>query len=68
MAVERVLLSRTTDGTHVLTSDVPVGVAVIGYGLYTSYAYPAGPERVNAHETGDTRILCCDRGDESRSA
>jgi hypothetical protein len=26
------------------------------------------PERVNAFETGDMRILCCDRGDESRSA
>jgi type I restriction enzyme R subunit len=25
-------------------------------------------ERVNAFETGDMRILCCDRGDESRSA
>lgn len=42
MGVERVLLAATEGGAHVITSDVPVGVTVIGYGKYTSYAYPAG--------------------------
>ena len=29
-------------GAHTLTSDVPVGIQVIGYGQYTSYQYPGG--------------------------
>ena len=28
----------------------------------------SAPERVNASETGEKRILCCDRGAERRSA
>ena len=42
MAVERVLLTKTPDEVHLLTSDVPVGVTVLGYGHSTSYAYAAG--------------------------
>lgn len=30
------------DGAHVLTSQKPVGVQVIGFGDYTSFQYPAG--------------------------
>jgi len=29
-------------GAHVLISDQPVGIQVLGYGLYTSYQYPGG--------------------------
>ena len=29
-------------GAHLLTSDMPVGLQVIGYGAYTSYQYPGG--------------------------
>lgn len=42
MGVERVLLPAKDGGAHVLTSDVPVGVTVLGYGKFASYAYPAG--------------------------
>jgi hypothetical protein len=30
------------DGSHVLESDKPVGLQVMGYGNYTSYQYPGG--------------------------
>lgn len=30
------------DGSHVLESDKPVGLQVLGYGDYTSYQYPGG--------------------------
>jgi hypothetical protein len=30
------------DGAHKLTSDKPVGIQVLGFGLYTSYQYPGG--------------------------
>ncbi|MGZ3405527.1 MAG: IgGFc-binding protein [Polyangia bacterium] len=29
-------------GQHTLTSDVPMGIQVLGYGQYTSYQYPGG--------------------------
>jgi hypothetical protein len=29
-------------GAHTLTSDVPMGIQVLGYGQYTSYQYPGG--------------------------
>jgi len=29
-------------GSHTLTSDVPMGIQVLGYGQYTSYQYPGG--------------------------
>jgi IgGFc binding protein len=29
-------------GAHTLTSNMPVGIQVMGYGLYTSYQYPGG--------------------------
>lgn len=29
-------------GAHNLTSDKPIGIQVLGYGLYTSYHYPGG--------------------------
>ncbi|MCC6644331.1 MAG: IgGFc-binding protein [Polyangiaceae bacterium] len=38
----RVKLPPGKAGAHVLTSDVPVGLQVIGYGKYTSYQYPGG--------------------------
>jgi hypothetical protein len=37
-----VKLGAGKDGAHVLESDQPVGLQVIGYGKYTSYQYPAG--------------------------
>jgi hypothetical protein len=40
--VRRVPLDPTTGGAHVLTSDEPVGIQVMGYGNYTSYQYPGG--------------------------
>jgi hypothetical protein len=40
--VTRVMLPKGGSGSHVLVADKPVGVQVIGYGLFTSYQYPAG--------------------------
>jgi hypothetical protein len=40
--VSRVHLGAGNNGAHVLTSTVPVGIQVLGYGLYTSYQYPGG--------------------------
>jgi hypothetical protein len=40
--VARVLLADNGQGGHVLTSDLPVGIQVLGYGAYTSYQYPGG--------------------------
>jgi hypothetical protein len=40
--VYRVKLGPGNKGAHVLTSDHPVGLQVIGYGQYTSYQYPGG--------------------------
>lgn len=37
-----VKLGPGKDGAHVLESDKPVGLQVVGYGKYTSYQYPAG--------------------------
>ncbi len=39
--VWRTELGRTTE-SHVLTSTLPVGLQVMGYGAYTSYTYPGG--------------------------
>jgi hypothetical protein len=40
--VARVKLGPGPSGAHVLQSDEPVGLQVIGYGAYTSYQYPGG--------------------------
>jgi IgGFc binding protein len=40
--VVRAKLGAGVDGAHVLISNQPVGLQVIGYGLYTSYQYPGG--------------------------
>ena len=40
--VARVALGAGNGGAHVLESDQPVGVQVLGYGAYTSYQYPGG--------------------------
>ena len=40
--VARVKLGAGQSGAHVLESDQPVGLQVIGYGAYTSYQYPGG--------------------------
>jgi hypothetical protein len=40
--VRRVPLGAGNDGAHVLISDEPVGIQVMGYGNYTSYQYPGG--------------------------
>jgi hypothetical protein len=40
--VARVKLGPGQQGAHVLESDQPVGLQVIGYGAYTSYQYPGG--------------------------
>jgi hypothetical protein len=40
--VARVVLPDTGEGAHVLTSDLPVGIQVSGYGSYTSFQYPGG--------------------------
>jgi hypothetical protein len=37
-----VLRLRVSGGRHVLEASKPVGLSVIGYGAYTSYAYPGG--------------------------
>ncbi len=39
---QRIRLGPGQGGAHVLTSDQPVGVQVVGYGRFTSYHYPAG--------------------------
>ena len=41
-AVARVKLGVGASGAHVLISDKPVGLQVVGYGNYTSYQYPGG--------------------------
>jgi hypothetical protein len=38
----RVGLSPTNSGAHTLEAASPVGIQVLGYGLFTSYQYPAG--------------------------
>jgi hypothetical protein len=40
--VFRIHLTSGNSGAHTLTSDQPVGLQVLGYGLYTSYQYPGG--------------------------
>ena len=40
--VQRITLGQGGSGAHVLESSVPVGLQVLGYGLFTSYQYPAG--------------------------
>ncbi len=41
-----VMQKKINDGTHLLTSDVPIGLIVYGYDRYVSYAYPAGLDLV----------------------
>jgi hypothetical protein len=38
----RIPLTAGNDGAHILKADQPVGIQVIGYGLYSSYQYPGG--------------------------
>jgi hypothetical protein len=40
--VARVRLGAGDFGAHSISSDVPIGVQVVGYGAFTSYQYPAG--------------------------
>jgi hypothetical protein len=40
--VWRVGLIESADGSHTLEASTGVGIQVLGYGLYTSYQYPAG--------------------------
>lgn len=40
--IARVVLGDANGGQHVLLSDLPVGIQVSGYGLYTSFQYPGG--------------------------
>ena len=40
--VARVKLTTGQAGAHVMTSDLPVGIQVLGYGQATSYQYPGG--------------------------
>jgi hypothetical protein len=40
--IARVQLGPGVQGAHLLTSDKPVGLQVMGYGSYTSYQYPGG--------------------------
>ncbi|NUP07366.1 MAG: hypothetical protein HOW73_15050 [Polyangiaceae bacterium] len=40
--IARVTLADTGNGAHVLTSTLPVGIQVSGYGQYTSFQYPGG--------------------------
>ena len=40
--IARAKLGPGQGGAHVLRSDVPVGIQVVGYGAYTSYQYPGG--------------------------
>jgi uncharacterized protein affecting Mg2+/Co2+ transport len=40
--VARQLLGPGKGGAHVIESDQPVGLQVMGYGSYTSYQYPGG--------------------------
>jgi hypothetical protein len=40
--ISRVHLGAGRDGAHVMTSTMPVGAQVMGYGAYTSYQYPGG--------------------------
>jgi hypothetical protein len=40
--VARVRLGDGIGGSHVLTSDQPVGIQIMGYGAYTAYQYPSG--------------------------
>ncbi len=40
--VTRIQLGPGNAGTHVLESDKPVGLQVLGYGDWTSYQYPGG--------------------------
>jgi len=40
--VARVKLGAGQAGAHVMTSDQPVGIQVLGYGDATSYQYPGG--------------------------
>ncbi|MBI5535399.1 MAG: IgGFc-binding protein [Deltaproteobacteria bacterium] len=40
--VARAKLGPGVDGAHLLTSDKPVGLQVMGYGFATSYQYPGG--------------------------
>ena len=41
-SVYRLKLGAGQEGAHILESDQPVGLQVMGYGSYTSYQYPGG--------------------------
>jgi hypothetical protein len=40
--ISRQPLASINGGNHNITSDLPVGISVMGYGQYTSYWYPGG--------------------------
>ncbi len=40
--IVRVKLGEGVQGAHLLASDVPVGIQVMGFGTFTSYQYPGG--------------------------
>ena len=42
--VARFKLGAGAGGSHVLAASAPVGIQVMGYGLYTSYQYPGGSD------------------------
>jgi len=44
--VVRQMLGPGIDGAHLIVSDMPVGIQVIGYGVATSYQYPGGSNLV----------------------
>jgi two-component system OmpR family sensor kinase len=61
----KLALANVLDNAHKYSCpDQPIALKVVRGDDLTF----AETERVNAFETGDMRILCCDRGDKSRSA
>ncbi len=40
----RFKLGPGNGGAHTLQASAPVGIQVMGYGLYTSYQYPGGSD------------------------
>jgi hypothetical protein len=48
-SVARTGVSNAGDGNHVITSAMPFGISVYGYGQYTSYWYPGGSDLEELH-------------------
>ncbi|MBK8258414.1 MAG: hypothetical protein IPK82_37850 [Polyangiaceae bacterium] len=49
-SVARATLSNAGNGNHTLSSPAAFGIAVYGYGQYTSYWYPGGSNLTKLHE------------------